>query len=526
MIAVALGMQSCSDDFTQPPVPEPDGGMAGSGAWDNPMSAWQVYKSTLNPEYPNDAWMTGYIVGCIDTSVGFTLSEKTADFTAPFTVSSNLLLTWLTPDEFKAIPDSEKWEYVCSAQLQANTAARSAVNLVDNDPDEILYRQVCLQGETGRTYMGPGGIRSVINYNWVEPGEEPVGIAPEAPVLPAATGAFYQNFQKYNAFSEWEKLGWWNVIEKGKFAGWVTSTMGRNTYMAIDASLAFEFGGPYQASLLSPAINLEEVEEKTLSFDVQVVNQCDNSSLTVFVLRQNGEGQWVSETPLDVKIPAGPEKGFGEWNNVGKIDLSGFEGIIRIGWRYFSETGGMETCTTYCIDNVNVGNQPAPVVVDLGKDQISAMLNAMTLADGWTFDNVELGGGLSYVWSWNSSGYLNGSAFKGGAQPAVAYAISPVVSLKGFTGCNVVFDHAAKFQTTCRELCRFVVREAGTTEWTELEIPYWPTAGGWSFTTSGQIDITAFDGKDVEIGFKYVSTAEGADTWEIKNLQVLGFKSK
>lgn len=150
------------------------------------------------------------------------------------------------------------------------------------------------------------------------------------------------------------------------------------------------------------------------------------------------------------------------------------------------------------------------------------------LSAGWTFDNVSLPEGATYIWSWkeyNGSHYLNGSAFVNKqALASEAYAVSPVIDLTGATGCAVTFEHAAKFQTTLKELCAFVVRLEGATEWTALTIPEWPAEGGWTFVNSGNIDLSAYDGKKIQLAFKYGSTTAGADTWEIKNLIVTGSK--
>lgn len=147
----------------------------------------------------------------------------------------------------------------------------------------------------------------------------------------------------------------------------------------------------------------------------------------------------------------------------------------------------------------------------------------------WTMDNVSLAEGLEYVWSWKvyyGKGYLNASAYaNGGANAAEAYVVSPVIDLTKAKECTVSFDHAAKFQTTLRTLCGLVVREEGATEWTALEIPTWPDAGAWTFANSGDINLAAYDGKKIQLGFKYGSTAEGADTWEIKNLVIKGIGS-
>ena len=66
----------------------------------------------------------------------------------------------------------------------------------------------------------------------------------------------------------------------------------------------------------------------------------------------------------------------------------------------------------------------------------------------------------------------------------------------------------------------------GSKEWTEIKIPVWPEAGSWSFADSGVLDLSAFDGKKVQLAFKYASSAEGADTWEIKAVKLTGVKAK
>ena len=93
------------------------------------------------------------------------------------------------------------------------------------------------------------------------------------------------------------------------------------------------------------------------------------------------------------------------------------------------------------------------------------------------------------------------------------------------TRLRAQFEHAANYQRNIKQLCGFVVRIAGESEWTQLTIPNWPAAGNWDFAKSGEIDLSAFEGKQIQVGFKYASTAQNADSWEIRNFQITG-KSK
>ena len=219
---------------------------------------------------------------------------------------------------------------------------------------------------------------------------------------------------------------------------------------------------------------------------------------------------------LDANIPEAPADGYSDWAAT-RLDLSQESGVIKIAWRYYSAQGG-KNCTAYCLDNVNIGD--APEIIYAGLDAGAPSIN-------WTYDNMNMGG-LSYIWEWterNGGHYLIGTAYAGGAHEALSYAISPEIDLAGKTRIRATFEHAAFFQRNLRNTCAFVVREVGATEWTQLTIPNWPDSGTWNFFDSGEIDLSAFEGKKIQVAFKYASTSSAADSWEIRNFQITG-KSK
>ena len=147
----------------------------------------------------------------------------------------------------------------------------------------------------------------------------------------------------------------------------------------------------------------------------------------------------------------------------------------------------------------------------------------------WEIDDVTLPDAGSYVWSWkeyDGKSYLNGSAYiKGVPYAAKSYAWSPKVSMTDVKTAKLSFDHAAKFQTTCKELCKLVVmnhdvNSNDTGYIREYDITKWPDAGKWTFTTSEEFDLSEYSGHPISIGFKYESTSAGADTWEIRNVKL------
>lgn len=109
---------------------------------------------------------------------------------------------------------------------------------------------------------------------------------------------------------------------------------------------------------------------------------------------------------------------------------------------------------------------------------------------------------------------------------ADAQLISPVIDLRDYRNVTMSFEHdGTYFKGTEQENATVQVREAGTDEWNDLQgIIYFPTKTKWAteFTNSGNIDLSAFDGKQIQLAFHYKSTTQVGGNWEIKNLEVKG----
>ena len=181
----------------------------------------------------------------------------------------------------------------------------------------------------------------------------------------------------------------------------------------------------------------------------------------------------------------------------------------------FGLNGNNGSSSEYVIEGLTPPTPPTP-----GTDVVLLADKDANGFNGWTTQNVLLHTGVTNVWSWDTQYfYLKGTSFqKDNLGDSEAYAISPVIDLTGVTAATAKFDHAARFQTTLKELCKFMVREQGATDWTALTIPTWPEAGSWTFVSSGDIDLSAWAGKKIQLAYKYGASAAGADTWEIRNL--------
>ena len=137
-------------------------------------------------------------------------------------------------------------------------------------------------------------------------------------------------------------------------------------------------------------------------------------------------------------------------------------------------------------------------------------------------EDKSLAEGLSFVWAKNS-GYVKASGFaNSAAHAAESWLVSPLFDLTNASAPNMMFEHAInKFASVdaAKQDASVWVREGDEGEWTKLEIEY-PEELSWTFVSSGSIDLSAYVGKTIQIGFKYLSTNESAGTWEIKNFKV------
>lgn len=161
--------------------------------------------------------------------------------------------------------------------------------------------------------------------------------------------------------------------------------------------------------------------------------------------------------------------------------------------------------------------------------KVEGALFTSEMGEGFTFENPE---GLN-VWQLDSKYGLKASAYINSTQNeavAIAYAS---VDLTNETAATLTFQQAMNQFKNGNELidvdaivdyCKIIVREEGATEWTEIGEPTAPEAFSWTFYDNAPVDLTAYCGKKIEFGFKYISTETVAGTWEIKNINIVATK--
>ncbi len=144
----------------------------------------------------------------------------------------------------------------------------------------------------------------------------------------------------------------------------------------------------------------------------------------------------------------------------------------------------------------------------------------------FTIENPVLPSGFTSIWNWDSQyGMVAKSTKNNTKYKSEAWLLSPCIELLENDKCVLSFSHAAKFFSSTEQMTLYLatnyIKDApGESEWQQLTIPNYPTGANWDWFESGEIDLSAYQGKEVVIAFRYVSDTNYAPQWEIKNFTV------
>lgn len=158
MLPAAMMLGGCEGDLAVPPVPMPDGlrneaGQIGQGTPDIPLTVYQASIGTL-PDGMEKAWVSGYIVGSVNSDIAAFINEETVEWRAPFSKKSNILLA--------ADPECRDLSKVIPVGFTFGYDSRSRLNLADNP--NMLGQLVSIYGTTNVKYFGEYGMKNATFY--------------------------------------------------------------------------------------------------------------------------------------------------------------------------------------------------------------------------------------------------------------------------------------------------------------------------------------------------------------------------
>lgn len=285
-------------------------------------------------------WVSGYIVGSVKAGVTDIDSNDKVIWGADAEMDNTLVIA--AEAGVKDINDCLVFALPQGSDLRAKG------NLIDNPGN--LGKQIKIRG-TFDSFLGANGI--IDNPGTADSFEiEGQG----GPVGPGeGVGALSENFDASTSIP----AGWLNVQLKGT-KNWFIKEFSGNNYASMTG---YKGTAPFDSWLISPAIDCSKMTEKKLSFHTQVNGYGSTTTkFNVYVLSGSSDPATAQKTLLNPALPTAPASGYSSWVNSGDLDLSGFSGIIYIGFQYEATTDA--NYATWCVDDVVVGEGGAPGPVD------------------------------------------------------------------------------------------------------------------------------------------------------------------
>lgn len=450
---ITLVTFSCSD------VPAPydiNGGgngegpaLTGDGTKENPYDI----ASAMTKQDNSEAWVMGYIVGCInDKSI-----STDAVFAPPFTNAANILIA--------ADADETDYKKCIPVQLVGGSDVRTALNLKDNEGN--LGKAVVIKGQLTK-YFGVAGLKNTTaavfdGKDIGDGGDTPSGdlaslLDPSNPVAEVTN-----TFADAVADTDYKPAGYVNFAEAGGRT-W-RGKADTNSNMLIQATAY----GANQESVISwfvtPALNVDQMAVKKLTFDCVSAYYVEGTGLEVYFLEKNGET--LTQTKLNVGTL--PQKADGYSDPVTlSADLTALAG--KIGFIGFKYIGGGTATGTYQIDNLYVGKEAGGVDPDPDPEENTVFTE--------TFGEV-------------------------------VSANTNVAAFTGWDNKNLTFEVA---DAKCNICAKAHMTEANRTETAKVNSIWFPSNNTHSFTISG-IDASKYSKFIVkyELGANVSNTGSSID---------------
>ncbi|MCM1320381.1 MAG: DUF5689 domain-containing protein [Muribaculaceae bacterium] len=276
-------------------------------------------------------WVEGYIVGSVKAGVTDIDSNDDIIWGQNAEMDNTLVIA---PDT-----NTKDINKCLVLTLPQGSSLRKNGNLLDN-PGNYL-KAIKVTG-TFDSYLGTNGL---LNTSGAANEYQIEGVTPGTDPVEAVT-SIDENFDAGKNIP----TGWTNIKVKGDRA-WYINTFNNNNYAAMTG-----YNGknpPYDAWLITPAINASQLKEKVMSFETQVNGYGSTTSKFEVYVMTSADPTTATLTKLNPTLPTAPADGYSSWVNSGQIDLSSFSGIVYIGFCYSATTDAKYA--TWCVDNVLVG---------------------------------------------------------------------------------------------------------------------------------------------------------------------------
>lgn len=185
----------------------------------------------------------------------------------------------------------------------------------------------------------------------VEPDEPAIPDNPDTPVITAPCDTLTEVSTDFTDITSIEQLKGWRTVTASGNKAWTLQTLSGNTFAICTGYKGTPGATGFDAWLITPAIDTDNMRHKNLSF-TSGVGYTGDGILEVYVM-DNADPATATLTRLSPDIPL-PTGSWSEFIPSGNIDLSPFSGIIHIGFRYTAPPAAFGY-TTYRVDDIRIG---------------------------------------------------------------------------------------------------------------------------------------------------------------------------
>ena len=296
-----------------PPGPTPPGPGTGSGTADDPYNVASGIGLQGNA---SNVWTRGYIVGAVKNGLSSVSSNDDVNWTAPFDSYTNVV-----------IADDVNCHEITNCiivNLPSGKPLRAQVNLYDN-PDN-LGKTLAVLG-TLRTYFGQAGLR---DSNGTESDFVLEGYVPPTP----GTTIFSETFANGQGLFTIQDV----LLPEELTYVWAHAS----NYSCMKASAYVGQAYATESWLVSPAIDLSDVNAATLKFD-QAVNYASPQGALSMMISTDYAGDVTAANWTELNLDQWPAGSNWTFMN-STADLTNFVGqTVTIAFKYTSTTSAAAT---------------------------------------------------------------------------------------------------------------------------------------------------------------------------------------
>ncbi len=191
---------------------------------------------------------------------------------------------------------------------------------------------------------------------------------------------------------------------------------------------------------------------------------------------------------------------------------------------YFGQVG-IKSVTYAILEGTEIGNNPGGGSTPEPSGDTALNVDFKAGIGNWTIDDKNKPAEISAIWVHDAKYGMKATAYVNSTKQnydSESWLVSPAIDLSNYTTATLKVHHAINFFASVDKAKEeaTVMARIGSGQWEEVPLSNWPSSLSWTFVDA-TADMSAFAGEsNVQIAFRYTSTAAKAGTWEVEKVSI------